>query len=694
MGPDGLPDLVPDGEDRVQGGQRLLKHHGDLVSPDLLHGALIQGQDVRSFKQNPPTHDFSRRAGNQPQGRKGRDGLSAPGLPHQADGLPRMNVVADPVHGPGDLIPAVEIDLEVFRGKKRFFRCHCLNFQNLKYSLLLSQLGVEGVFETLPEEVEAEDHDQNGHPRNEGQPGGVKDEALAVGKDVPPGGVRGRNPEAQETEARFRQDGRGDADGGGDQHRRDGVGHHVPEDDAEIAHPQGFGGADEILFPQGEKFGPHEPGGPHPAGESDDDHDVVDAGRQQRHHRQDEKEAGKAEHDVHHAHDEGVEGKGGLPQPSRHETALLFAPGGKRPYGPQDSHGGEAHPHLDMPQKQQNNARQEEQQGQNLAVGDPPLAVVSGQSPHEDAHDDGDAHRHEPHGEGDPGPLQHACEHVPPQIVGPQQVEPQGGDFVGLEGFQVGPAERGEQFFLEPHQGRIEHRVLARSQHHPGHGGHEKGHENDQPHQGQAVLFEQSKRLHEPRLFGRLGSLKNFRILFQRFCHLCLKPIPVNKLDSCILISTMKDMKYMKVLQHKTFDPMFQDFNIEINQEAVIDLSQFHIGQQLGFMNCFQPLDGLQFQNQNIFHKHIDSVPTIQRDPFVFHRKRVFHLEINMIQPKLPCKTLLICRFQKTRPKVPMNFNCSTNNRVRQIIKTLLHDLHVLHGEFSFCISNIHGYCT
>ena len=34
------------------------------------------------------------------------------------------------------------------------------------------------------------------------------------------------------------------------------------------------------------------------------------------------------------------------------------------------------------------------------------------------------------------------------------------------------------------------------------------------------------------------------------------------------------------------------------------------------------------------------------------------------------------------------NFNCSTNSRVRQIIKTLLHDLHVLHGKISICQRN------
>ena len=62
MQPDGLGDLVADGVDRVQAGQRFLEDHRDLVAADLAHlvfGELHQVDDrpVGLAKQDLATFD-------------------------------------------------------------------------------------------------------------------------------------------------------------------------------------------------------------------------------------------------------------------------------------------------------------------------------------------------------------------------------------------------------------------------------------------------------------------------------------------------------------------------------------------------------------------------------------------------------------------------------------------------------------
>ncbi len=80
----------------------------------------------------------------------------------------------------------------------------------------------------------------------------------------------------------------------------------MAEDNSPVWHPQGPGRSHEILLPQGEKFGPDKSCRPHPTGDTDDDHDVVDARRQEGNHCKDQEETGKTEHDIDQAGDDHI----------------------------------------------------------------------------------------------------------------------------------------------------------------------------------------------------------------------------------------------------------------------------------------------------------------------------------------------------------------------------------------------------
>jgi hypothetical protein len=62
-------------------------------------------------------------------------------------------------------------------------------------------------------------------------------------------------------------------------------------------------------------------------------------------------------------------------------------------------------------------------------------------------------------------------------------------------------------------------------------------------------------------------------------------------------------MKGMKGLKYETFETVFQDFYVEIDQKALLYFSQPHIRKQLGLMNRFQLGHGFQFQDDGIFNE-------------------------------------------------------------------------------------------
>ena len=130
------------------------------------------------------------------------------------------------------------------------------------------------------------------------------------------------------------------------------------------------------------------------------------------------------------------------------------------------------------------------------------LAVITGDGAHEDADGNRDADGHEPDGQGDPGALQHAGEDVPAQIIGSKEIDPQGRDFIGFQGCDVGSRQRWAQLFLQPHYGRVKDGFGPGGEEHADHRGCEKKREDDHACEGQTVFAQQSPELLQARASG------------------------------------------------------------------------------------------------------------------------------------------------------------------------------------------------
>ena len=119
--PDRLDDLVADGEHRVQRGHGLLEDHRDVPAAHLHPLLLGQPQQVARRGVGPRVEaeqDLAVAAlgevrRQQADHRQGGDGLAATRFAHQAEGLPRLDVEARPVHRPHRLPVGPEPGMEV-----------------------------------------------------------------------------------------------------------------------------------------------------------------------------------------------------------------------------------------------------------------------------------------------------------------------------------------------------------------------------------------------------------------------------------------------------------------------------------------------------------------------------------------------------------------------------------------------------
>lgn len=93
-----LGDLSADGDDGVEGGERVLEDHADVTAATLAHLLVGEGEQVGAVEVDRAGHLVAA-GGQQAHDRERGHRLAAAGLADQADGLPGLDVEAHPVDG-------------------------------------------------------------------------------------------------------------------------------------------------------------------------------------------------------------------------------------------------------------------------------------------------------------------------------------------------------------------------------------------------------------------------------------------------------------------------------------------------------------------------------------------------------------------------------------------------------------------
>src|SRR2546423_2577859 len=121
----GLLDLIPNPEHRVEATQGVLEDHGDVFAADLPNLLLGQLDDVGSPEEDLTTGDAPRLL-DQAKDRESGDALAAPGLAHDPQGLPGLEVEADAIDRLDHTVVGEELGLEIFDLKDRCRHRFCL----------------------------------------------------------------------------------------------------------------------------------------------------------------------------------------------------------------------------------------------------------------------------------------------------------------------------------------------------------------------------------------------------------------------------------------------------------------------------------------------------------------------------------------------------------------------------------------
>lgn len=72
------------------------------------------------------------------------------------------------------------------------------------------------------------------------------------------------------------------------------------------------------------------------------------------------------------------------------------------------------------------------------------------------------------------------------------------------------------------------------------------------------------------------------------------------------------------------------------------DSGEFHIGEQLGFVDTEQAFHAFEFEDYLMVHQNINAISAVQSKSLVFHRKRMLQKEGNTLEFQLVGEALLV----------------------------------------------------
>jgi len=86
--------------------------------------------------------------------------------------------------------------------------------------------------------------------------------------------------------------------------------------------------------------------------------------------------------------------------------------------------------------------------------------------------------------------------------------------------------------------------------------------------------------------------------------------------------------------------------HVEVDQVSLFDSRQLEVGQQLSLVNGPELLYALEFQDDLVFDKKVQSIATIQVNALVIDRQGVFDFELDVVEIQFMGQALLIRRFE------------------------------------------------
>ena len=120
----------------------------------------------------------------------------------------------------------------------------------------------------------------------------------------------------------------------------------------------------------------------------------------------------------------------------------------------------------------------------------------------------------------------------------------------------------------------------------------------------------------------------------------------------------------MRIAVQITFQPVLQDWHVEVDQQCLLCARQPHVGENLCLVNWQQTFDGLQLDDQPVFANQIDSKSDREIGALVFQGQRHLPFEAHSGEVEFLAHAAFVDTLEKAGAKGTMNSNGAADDDV------------------------------
>lgn len=121
-------------------------------------------------------------------------------------------------------------------------------------------------------------------------------------------------------------------------------------------------------------------------------------------------------------------------------------------------------------------------------------------------------------------------------------------------------------------------------------------------------------------------------------------------------------------LQHKTANPLFQERDVEVDQQTGGKTAQTHVRENLCFVDWREDFNRLDFEQNTSLYDEIQSIATFEVRVLIHDWQGHLAAEGNTAQRQFVSEAVLVRRFQQSRPKLPVNLDRRVEDRPGQSV--------------------------
>jgi hypothetical protein len=121
-------------------------------------------------------------------------------------------------------------------------------------------------------------------------------------------------------------------------------------------------------------------------------------------------------------------------------------------------------------------------------------------------------------------------------------------------------------------------------------------------------------------------------------------------------------------LEDDSLQAVFQDRDLEVDEEADGEAGEFEIGHELGFMDRQKLFYGLQLDDDSLLDEQVDPVAAIEGNRFVLNGKIDLSTKRYASQGELVAHALFVSRLEQPWAEGPMHLDRRSDNRLRQFL--------------------------